>query len=54
MKSIHGSYKFKIHPEEGKEVEVDFTPPFRRMRMIPELEKALGVSLGMNVMCEFK
>lgn len=46
MKTIFGSYKFKVHPEEGKEIEVDFTPPFRRMRMLPELEKEMGVSLG--------
>jgi len=46
VKTIFGSYKIKVHPEEGKEIEVDFTPPFRRMRMIPELEKELGVSLG--------
>ncbi|CAL8102094.1 unnamed protein product [Orchesella dallaii] len=46
VKSILGSYKFKVHPEEGKEIEIDFTPPFRRIRMLPELEKKLGVSLG--------
>ncbi|ODN01824.1 Lysine--tRNA ligase [Orchesella cincta] len=46
VKSIFGSYKFKVHPEEGKEIEIDFTPPFRRMRMLPELEKELGVSFG--------
>jgi len=46
VKSIHGSYKVKIHPEEGQEVEIDFTPPFRRIRMLPDLEKEVGVSLG--------
>lgn len=46
VKTIFGSYKFKVHPEEDKEIEIDFTPPFRRMRMLPELEKELGVSLG--------
>jgi lysyl-tRNA synthetase class 2 len=46
VKSINGSYKVKIHPEEGQEVEIDFTPPFRRIRMLPDLEKELGVSLG--------
>jgi lysyl-tRNA synthetase class 2 len=46
VKAIHGSYKITLHPEEGKEVEIDFTPPFRRIRMLPDLEKELGVSLG--------
>lgn len=46
VKTIHGSYKIKIHPEEEEEVEIDFTPPFRRFRMIQDLEKELGVSFG--------
>jgi len=46
VKSIHGSYKIKVHPEEGQEVEIDFTPPFRRFRMVQDLEKELGISLG--------
>merc|ERR1712029_664296 len=45
--SMFGSYKVKYHPEgpEGPEWEVDFTPPFKRLRMFPDLEKALGESL---------
>ena len=38
---------FKYHPtdeEGGPEFEVDFTPPFRRVSMIRELEKKLGVT----------
>jgi len=46
VKAIHGSYKIKLHPEEGQEIEVDFTPPFRRFRMLQDLEKELGVSFG--------
>jgi len=51
--NICGSYKLKFHPEgvgkdaEGKdlpEVEIDFTPPFRRISMISSLEKELGVT----------
>jgi len=44
VKSMFGSYKVKYHPEgpEGPEWEVDFTPPFRRLRMFPDLEKATG------------
>ncbi|XP_019878000.1 lysine--tRNA ligase isoform X1 [Aethina tumida] len=45
VKSIHGTYKIKYHPEgpEGEEVEIDFTPPFKRIPMIPTLEKELNV-----------
>ncbi|CAG9814332.1 unnamed protein product [Phaedon cochleariae] len=44
--SIHGTYKVKYHPDgpEGEEVEIDFTPPFKRIRMFPALEEALGVT----------
>lgn len=43
--SIHGSYKIKYHPngEEGEEVEIDFTPPFKRVPMIKTLESILKV-----------
>ena len=44
---IHGTYKLTYHPVEGdseKVFEVDFTPPFRRVKMIPELEKQLNVT----------
>lgn len=42
--SIHGTYKIKYHPDgpEGDEVEIDFTPPFKRIPMLPALEKALN------------
>ncbi|KAF7269944.1 hypothetical protein GWI33_017035 [Rhynchophorus ferrugineus] len=42
--SIHGSYKIKYHPDgpEGDEYEIDFTPPFKRIPMIPTLEKELN------------
>ncbi|KAJ3036595.1 lysyl-tRNA synthetase [Rhizophlyctis rosea] len=45
VKAITGGYKVKYHPEgpEGKEWEIDFTPPFRRVQMIPELERLLNV-----------
>jgi len=43
--SIHGTHKIKYHPEglDGPEVEIDFTPPFKRIPMIPALEEALNV-----------
>ena len=46
VKSITGgSTKVTYHPEgpDGEAWEVDFQPPFRRVPMIPELEKQLGV-----------
>lgn len=45
VQSIHGSYKVKYHPDgpEGDEVEIDFTPPFKRIRMLPTLEEKLNV-----------
>ena len=41
VKAIFGSYKVTFHPDgpEGPEKEIDFTPPFRRLRMFPDLEK---------------
>lgn len=44
VKKIKGSYKIKYHangPDEPP-VEIDFTPPFRRISMVAELEKCLG------------
>lgn len=48
VKRITGSYQVKYHPkgkdEEGsEEVTIDFTPPFKRIRMMDELEKRLKV-----------
>ncbi|KAJ6637249.1 Lysine--tRNA ligase [Pseudolycoriella hygida] len=45
VKSIHGTYKIKYHPEgpEGPECEIDFTPPFKRVSMIKTLEEILKV-----------
>ncbi|XP_013785145.1 lysine--tRNA ligase-like isoform X2 [Limulus polyphemus] len=47
VKKLTGSYKLTYHPDgcDGEPVEIDFTPPFRRVKMIPDLEKALGVKL---------
>lgn len=46
VKSIHGTYKIQYTPY-GKEtpVEVDFTPPFKRISMISGLEEALNVKI---------
>ncbi|XP_014283612.1 lysine--tRNA ligase isoform X2 [Halyomorpha halys] len=47
VKSIHGSYQVIYHPngEEGEEVVIDFTPPFKRIHMFPALEEVLGEKL---------
>lgn len=47
VKHITGSYKVTYHPDgpEGEAFEIDFTPPFRRISMVEELEKVLGVKL---------
>ncbi|XP_043923063.1 lysine--tRNA ligase-like [Protopterus annectens] len=47
VKHIKGDNKITYHPDgpEGKAVEIDFTPPFRRINMMKELEKVLGVKL---------
>ncbi|XP_050425307.1 lysine--tRNA ligase isoform X1 [Adelges cooleyi] len=49
VKSIYGSYKIKYHPDgvdsNTEPVEVDFTPPFKRMYMFPALEEVLSVKL---------
>jgi lysyl-tRNA synthetase class 2 len=46
VKHVTGGYKIKYHPQgpEGEAMEIDFTPPFRRVRMIPELESILKVT----------
>ncbi|KAG8042567.1 hypothetical protein G9C98_005201 [Cotesia typhae] len=45
VRSIHGTHKLVYHPDgpEGEGVEIDFTPPFRRLPMIKTLEEKLGV-----------
>ena len=45
VKNIHGSYKISYHPDglEGEAVEIDFTPPFKRISMFASLEEVLKV-----------
>jgi len=47
VKQIFGSYKVVFHPDgpEGEAKEIDFTPPFKRLRMFPDLERILEVKL---------
>lgn len=47
VKSIYGSYKITYHPEglEGEAMEIDFTPPFKRISMFETLEEVLKVKM---------
>ncbi|KAI9282170.1 lysyl-tRNA synthetase [Sporodiniella umbellata] len=45
VKSIFGQYKVEYHPQgpEGPVMEIDFSPPFKRLDMIQTLEERLNV-----------
>eukprot|EP00591_Stephanopyxis_turris_P009721 CAMPEP_0195527734 /NCGR_PEP_ID=MMETSP0794_2-20130614/29626_1 /TAXON_ID=515487 /ORGANISM="Stephanopyxis turris, Strain CCMP 815" /LENGTH=605 /DNA_ID=CAMNT_0040658719 /DNA_START=42 /DNA_END=1859 /DNA_ORIENTATION=+ len=46
VKDITGGYKIKFSPKPGAdEVEVDFTPPFKRISMMDGLEEAMKIKL---------
>ena len=51
VKSLTGGYVVTYHPNAtdpenlGEPLIVDFTPPFKRVHMVPDLEKALNVKL---------
>ena len=46
VKKVCGSYKIKYSPKPGMpEVEVDFTPPFKRISMMEGLEEAMQTKL---------
>ena len=42
VKHIHGGFKTAYHTQSGEELNIDWSPPWRRVEMIPELEKATG------------
>jgi len=50
--SVHGSYKIQYHPngqeEKDNVIEIDFTPPFRRIPMMKGLEEVLGIKMPAN------
>lgn len=53
---IHGSYKITYH-KQGKEnpdskIEIDFTPPFRKIPMMKGLEEKLGVKMPEDLYSE--
>ena len=46
VKNITGSYKIKYQPKPNTpEVEIDFTPPFKRIPMMQGLEEAMNLTL---------
>ncbi|CAM9795379.1 unnamed protein product [Lampetra planeri] len=47
VKHITGGFKIVLHPDgpEGEGVEVDFTPPFRRLSLIGDLERVLDTKM---------
>ena len=44
---VNGSYIVKYHPTDNKDevIEIDFTPPFKRVPIIKGLEERLGIEL---------
>jgi lysyl-tRNA synthetase class 2 len=50
--SIHGSYKIKYHPngieDSDNFIEIDFSPPFKRIPMMKGLEDVLGIKFPKN------
>jgi lysyl-tRNA synthetase class 2 len=51
VKNITGGYVVTFHPDAvdadnlGKTYNVDFTPPFKRLSMVGELEKVFNTKL---------
>ena len=54
VRAATGSHLLTYHPEgpDGPAVEIDFTPPFRRVSMVAGLEEALGVTLPADLESE--
>ncbi|GJV13510.1 lysine--tRNA ligase, cytoplasmic-like protein isoform X1, partial [Tanacetum coccineum] len=53
-KMLSGGYKVKYHASgyDSEPVEIDFTPPFRRIDMIQELEKAANLSIPKDLVSD--
>ena len=52
--AAQGSYKIQYHANgtDQPPVEIDFTPPFRRISMVSGLEEAMGVKLPADLESE--
>ncbi|KAK1405645.1 hypothetical protein POM88_005250 [Heracleum sosnowskyi] len=51
VKEQTGGYKVRYHANRSKNeaIEIDFTPPFRRIDMIEELEKLADLNIPMDL-----
>lgn len=53
VKELNGSYVVKYHPDPDNEpekvIDIDFSPPWRRISMMEGLEKELGVPLPQDL-----
>lgn len=51
VKEITGGYKIKYHHEgpEKDPIEIDFTPPWRRIPMLKGLEELAGIKIPYNL-----
>ncbi|KAL5700464.1 hypothetical protein ACHQM5_025903 [Ranunculus cassubicifolius] len=54
VKKLTGGYKIKYHANglDNDPIEIDFTPPFRRIDMIEELEKMADLSIPKDLSSE--
>jgi len=55
VKELTGDYKITIHPDPTKpekELVIDFSPPWKRICMMEELEKQLGETLPKDIESE--
>lgn len=49
VKHLFGSYMVSYNTSDGKEVTLDFTPPFKRYSMIETLEQKMGVKFPVDL-----
>ncbi|CAA7016136.1 unnamed protein product [Microthlaspi erraticum] len=54
VKELTGGYKIKYHANgyDKEPIEIDFTPPFRRIQMIGELEKVANLNIPKDLASE--
>jgi len=54
VKELHGTYKIKYHAKGADKdpIEIDFTPPFKRIPMIKGLEEVLNITMPKDLAAE--
>ena len=53
--ALKGSYLIKCHPDpdrNGDPIQIDFTPPWKRLSMVTELEKQIGEEIPKDLHTE--